>query len=388
MMKVITVVNQKGGCGKTTTAVNLAAGLAEQQKNVLLVDLDPQAHATIGLGHDPDGLKFTIYEAITHPQIKLADVLLPTKRDGLTLAPSSVILASADVELVRTAGRERIMSSMLHSVQDRFDLCVIDCAPSFGVLTIGALIASTDVIVPVQAHYYSMEGLRRVMETIGLIRERFHTPAAGNLNILLTLVEDRTTLSRQIQSQIRELFGPLVFRTVIHSSVRLCEAPSAGESILEYAPRSRSALEYRALAAEVLGNVPPVETVGSGSSRRGIQRDLSELFGHASVPARPRTLEPPEAAELQTPGNTASPSMGEEAHQEFDDLEFSMEPSPVPAEPPCKEENVGASRTDDEEDVLEIETPGDPDPESETATPETDRIPVLAGAPPKSETAP
>ncbi len=375
-MKVITVVNQKGGCGKTTTAVNLAAALAEQQKNVLLVDLDPQAHATIGLGHDPDGLEFTIYEAITHPQLKLADVLLPTKRDRLTLAPSSVILASADVELVRTAGREQIMSSMLQSVQDRFDLCVIDCAPSFGILTIGALIASTDVIVPVQAHYYSMEGLRRVLETIGLIRERFHTPAAHNLNMLLTLVEDRTTLSRQIQSQIRELFGPLVFRTVIHSSIRLCEAPSAGESILEYAPRSRSALEYRALAAEVLGNVPPVETTGSGSARRGIQRDLSELFGPPSVPARPQTLVPAEATEPQA--------------QEMA-FESPLQPSPVPAEPPCEEESMVASPTgDEEEDTMEIETPADLDLdlESETATPETDRTPVLTGAPPESETAP
>jgi hypothetical protein len=132
-----------------------------------------------------------------------------------------------------------------------------------------------------------MEGLRRVLETIRLIRERFHHCSAGNLNILLTLVEDRTTLSKQIQVQIREIFGSLVFQTVIHNNVRLCEAPSAGESILDYAPRSRGAVEYRALAAEVLGNVPVVESVGRSSSRRGIQKDLSELFGGLRTASKP-----------------------------------------------------------------------------------------------------
>ncbi len=356
-MKIITVVNQKGGCGKTTTAVNLAAALAEQQKNVLLMDLDPQAHATLGLGHDPDSLKLTVYEAITHPQIKLADVLLPTKRDGLTLAPASVILASADVELARTAGRERIMSLMLKSVQDRFDLCVIDCAPSFGILTIGALMASTDVIVPVQSHYYSMEGLRRVIETIGLIRARFPASAVGILSILLTLVEDRTTLSRQIQSQIRDLFGPSVFRTVIHNNVRLCEAPSAGESILEYAPRSRAALEYRALAAEVLGDVPPVAAAGPRTSRRGIQKDLSEMFHR-------RPAETPVGA---------------------------TQASPARAHPPRKGERKAVRTTGAEDmDQIEIEMPDDLEGEGEAATLAPAARPVCAGAgrSRKSETRP
>jgi chromosome partitioning protein len=286
-MKTIAVVNQKGGCGKTTTAVNLAAALAEQQQNVLLLDLDPQAHATLGFGHDPDDLRQTLYEAITCPQVKLTDVLLPTANERLTLAPSSVILASADVELSRAVNRELILSNVLKPVRDRYDVCVIDCAPSFGILTISALVASSDVIVPVQPHYYSVEGLRRVLETIRLIRGRFHHLSAGNLNILLTIVEDRTTLSKQIQSQMREIFGAMVFQTVIHNNVRLCEAPSAGESILDYAPRSRGALEYRALAAEVLGRVPEVATVSRGSSRRGIQKDLSELFGGPRRPTQP-----------------------------------------------------------------------------------------------------
>lgn len=288
-MKTIAVVNQKGGCGKTTTAVNLAAALAEQQQQVLLLDLDPQAHATIGFGHDPDDLPHTVYEALTNPRVPLADVLLATKRERLTVAPANVMLASADVELVRATNRELILGNALRSVRDRFDVCVMDCAPSFGILTISALIASTDVIVPVQPHYYSVEGLRRVLETIRLIRGRFHPSSAGHLNVLLTLVEDRTMLSRQIQSQMREIFGSMVFQTVIHNNVRLCEAPSAGESILDYAPQSRGALEYRALAAEVLGTVPAVATAAGRSSRRGIQKNLSVLFG---VPGAGKSAKP------------------------------------------------------------------------------------------------
>ncbi|MBM4026783.1 MAG: ParA family protein [Planctomycetes bacterium] len=300
-MKTIAVVNQKGGCGKTTTAVNLAAALAEQGKTVLLLDLDPQAHATLGFGHDPDDLKQTVYEAITRPQLKFTDVLLPTTQERLHLAPSSVMLASADVELARVPNRELALGRVLRTVRDQFDLCVIDCAPSFGILTIGALVASSDVIVPVQAHYYSMEGLRRVLETIRLIRARFHHCSAENLRILLTLVEDRTTLSKQIQLQIREIFGAQVFHTVIHNNVRLCEAPSAGESVLEYAPRSRGALEYRAVAAELLGTAPAAECTGPRDTRRGLQKDLSEFFGvHAPArPAAPQKRQVPPETEVE-----------------------------------------------------------------------------------------
>jgi len=338
-MKTIAVVNQKGGCGKTTTAVNLAAALAEQQKNVLLMDLDPQAHATIGFGHDPDDLKQTLYEAVTCPQVRLTDVLLPTTMERLTLAPSSVILASADVELSRVASRELILGNALRSVRDQFDVCVMDCAPSFGILTISALVASSDVIVPVQPHYYSMEGLRRVLETIRLIRQRFHPTSAGNLNVLLTLVEDRTTLSKQIQSQMREIFGSMVFQTVIHNNVRLCEAPSAGESILDYAPRSRGALEYRALAAEVLGNVPAVESVGHSSSRRGIQKNLSEIFGGLRAKGQP-------AAPRATPAE--SEVTGHALHPEGQDML----------------DETGSAGTD----RTETEAPGDLDLEQEEAT--------------------
>jgi len=279
MMRTIAVVNQKGGCGKTTTAVNLAAAMAEQRQRVLLMDLDPQAHATIGVGYDPDTLERTIYDSFTNPQVTLASVILRTTMDQLSLAPASIMLAGAEIELSPIAGKELVLGGRLKSVWDQYDACVIDCAPSFGVLTISALVASSDILVPIQAHYYSLEGLRRVIETIRLIRERFHPYSAGHLSILLTLVEDRTTLSKQIQLQVRELFGPVVFNTVIHNNVRLCEAPSAGEPVLLYAPRSRGAVEYRALAAEILGSSACVEPARRGSSKRGIQKDLSAIFG-------------------------------------------------------------------------------------------------------------
>ncbi|MCL5280723.1 MAG: ParA family protein [Planctomycetes bacterium] len=301
-MKTIAVVNQKGGCGKTTTSINLAAALAEQQRNVLLMDLDPQAHATIGFGLDPDNLQKTVYEAATSPGVNLTDVLVPTAMPHLTLAPSSVMLASTDVELARTPGRELILGRLLKSVREQYDLCVMDCAPSFGVLTIGALIAASDVIVPVQAQYYSLEGLRRVMETIRLIRERYHPCSAENLRILLTLVEARTTLSKQIQLQMREIFGALIFQTVIHNDVRLSEAPSAGESVLQYAPRSRGAKEYRAVAAEVLGDVAPVEPGRGGAARRGIQKDLSALFNDV-LTAAPRGGQRPTPMDSQATGD-------------------------------------------------------------------------------------
>ncbi len=249
-MKTIAVINQKGGCGKTTTAVNLAAALATRDLRTLLVDLDPQGHATLGFGLQPDTLEQTIYDVIVNPQALLTRILLPTQIATLQIAPSNVLLSGAESQLMRMVDREYILRQCLAEVADRFDCCIIDCSPSLSLLTLNAMVAADELIIPVQTHYYAIEGLRQVMETIDVIRERFH-PELRMRGILLTLAERRTLLSRQVEEQMREYFGDRVLQTVIHRSIRLAEAPSAGQPVITYAPDCTGAIEYQSLADEL-----------------------------------------------------------------------------------------------------------------------------------------
>jgi len=250
-VRTIAITNQKGGCGKTTTAVNLAAALAMQGCRTLLVDLDPQAHATLGLGLTPERLQQTMYEALINPYISIENIVLSTMIPNLSLAPSNVLLCGAESQLSQMVHREFILKQRLGRVQDAFDWCLLDCSPSLNVLTLNAVAAATDILIPVQTHYYAIEGLRQMLETVDIVRDRFN-PQLHPARILLTMSEKRTLLCRDVQQQLREYFRDTVFSTVIHRNIRLAEAPSAGQSVLTYDRHSTGAAEYIALAREIL----------------------------------------------------------------------------------------------------------------------------------------
>jgi len=308
-MRIIAIANQKGGCGKTTTAVNLAVALAEKGKNTLIVDLDPQGHSTIGFGYDPDSLTITIYNALMKAQPTMSEIIVGTKIERLDLAPSNVLLSGAEIELASVVGREFVLTEKLKTVQDKYDMCVIDCPPSLGLLTLNSLVASTDVIVPVQVEYYAMEGLKQLFETTNIIKKHLQPCNIKILGLLLTFVEKRRLLSSQTQKQMREYFGDLVFDTVIHRCVRLAEAPSAGQPVFTYAPESRSATEYRALAEEI--------TDGKASSE-----DMSE--GEAS----PEEITDGKASSEGISEGEASPEQmteGEASPEEITDVKASSE---------------------------------------------------------------
>jgi chromosome partitioning protein len=274
-MRTIAIANQKGGCGKTTTAVNLAAAFAKYGKRTLIVDLDPQGHSTLGFGYNPETLDKTVYHALTNVQIPLPRVILGTNIESLHLAPSNILLSGAELEMADIIGREFVLSEQFRLVSEQYDVCVIDCPPSLGLLTLNSLVASTDVIVPVQVNYYAMEGLRQLLETADIIRVNFKPCYVKILGLLLTFVEDRTLLCRQIQQQMREFFGDLVFDTVIHRTVRLAEAPSAGESILTFSPESKGAAEYKALVEEIIRReaVPSEQITGEEALVEALSRD-------------------------------------------------------------------------------------------------------------------
>ncbi|HDS85292.1 MAG TPA: ParA family protein [Phycisphaerales bacterium] len=249
-MRTIAITNQKGGCGKTTTAVNLAAALARQEYRTLLIDLDPQGHATLAMGLTPQECERTIFDVILNPSVPLPLVVCASPIGTLDVAPSNVLLSGAESHLTRLYDREYVLRDRLEAVRQRYHYCIIDCSPSLSLLTLNAVVAAAEIIVPVQTHYYAIEGLRQMLETVDVVRQRFH-PELQVGGILLTLAERRTLLARQVEQQMREYFGDLVFQTVIHRCIRLAEAPGAGQSIFTYDPCSSGATEYTQLAKEI-----------------------------------------------------------------------------------------------------------------------------------------
>ncbi len=258
-MRAIAIANQKGGCGKTTTAVNLAVACVRKGYRVLVVDLDPQAHATLALGHHPEQLPVSIYDTIVNERIALSSIIKSAYVEGLDIAPSNILLSGATTELIIRYAREYVLADKLKTLRDHYDLCIIDCSPSLNILTINALVASEEVIVPVRTSYYALEGLRQLIDSVEAVKERYRCNL-NSLKILLTFVEDRTILCRDVQEQIREHFGEIVFDVVIHKCVRLAEAPSAGESVLTYDTGCRGTSEYIALADEVCNHETKTRT--------------------------------------------------------------------------------------------------------------------------------
>jgi chromosome partitioning protein len=250
MAEIIAVVNQKGGVGKTTTAVNLAAALAESGKFVLLVDLDPQGNATSGLGIKYQELEQGLYHSLSG-QVRLHDVVLNTAHAGLRVAPATPDLAGANVELVSVENRERKLFGILSEVAHAYDYIIIDCPPSLGILTLNGLIAADHILIPVQAEYYALEGLGQLLKTIEMIRVNLK-PELKILGAVLTMYDSRNSLSSEVMDELYKFFPDSIFRSVIPRTVRLAEAPSFGKSIFHYDANGKAAKAYERLGREFL----------------------------------------------------------------------------------------------------------------------------------------
>ncbi len=250
MGKIIAIANQKGGVGKTTTSVNLAASLGVLEKKVLLIDADPQANATSGLGIDVESIELGTYQLIEN-SITAEEAIIATNSPNLDLIPSHIDLVAIEIELVDKENRESMLKNAIVHLKDKYDYIIIDCAPSLGLLTLNALTAADSVIIPIQCEYFALEGLGKLLNTIKSV-QKIHNADLDIEGLLLTMYDSRLRLSNQVVDEVKKHFDEMVFKTIIQRNVRLSEAPSYGESIISYDASSRGADNYLSLAQELI----------------------------------------------------------------------------------------------------------------------------------------
>ena len=250
MRKIIAIANQKGGVGKTTTAINLAASLGVLEKKILLMDADPQANATSGLGVDIKNIKLGTYQLIGQ-SIKSKQAIIKTNSPNVDLIPSHIDLVASEIELVNKKSREYMLKKILKDVENKYDYILIDCAPSLGLITLNALVAADAVIIPIQCEYFALEGLGKLLNTIKSV-QKLHNQDLDIEGLLLTMYDTRLRLSNQVVEEVKKHFGKMVFKTIIQRNIRLSEAPGFGEDIITYDASSRGAKSYLSLASEII----------------------------------------------------------------------------------------------------------------------------------------